>query len=736
MSLYVAATRSRRLLASYERSPRIVAGDLAQLRKPRLPANADACIVLLEGESLLHGSMAEVRHSLREPGARTFVPVHVPVLPEFGLDLISLQPRWFSTPPHSERIDTRFRIAAAPARSRAMFFALRDSTEPWAVMAAAVADALNDPDAAKDRLRRLWQLEELPPVLRSLVLRNLIAIFIVQQEYVQARELLDLGVAGFPEYAELRWLSGVLWLIHGKYAAALREAERARGVHATTQWIGSGGESGYRSEWLMGIGAEIGGNQEMAVNHFMAGVSARPAYGPSIAAILNLRLPANHVKRLSWELCALARREPLYRDRIFEYLLFHRCFSSAQRLTDSAELQARAAIVERPFLPATASGPGAPLGVVIEAPFLHSSSAARIAGELATGLMADPSFEIALEPHGYARLAAREVPHGVAIAQALLRHPRQLDLTIRLCWPPDFRRPSRGRLAHVFPWEYEGVPKLWIRQMRENVDEVWVPSQFVAGVFERAGLDREQIRVIPNGIDPAVFSPQGPTADVAGARRCMFLFVGGAIARKGFDLLLDAYGEAFTSSDDVTLMVKESGSSTFYSHNSLLAATRRFESGSRLPHLILNTENMNDATLAGLYRRADCLVHPYRGEGFGMPLAEAMACGVPVITTARGPAPEFCTEATGWLISATNEPVPDDPPPVGEMSEPLGWFEPSFEELVQTMRYVYEHRDEAALRGAEAARSIHQTHTWPQIINQYAAAARRLCGAQAAVCTP
>jgi len=37
----------------------------------------------------------------------------------------------------------------------------------------------------------------------------------------------------------------------------------------------------------------------------------------------------------------------------------------------------------------------------------------------------------------------------------------------------------------------------------------------------------------------------------------VFLFVGGAIARKGFDLLLDAYREAFRSSDDVTLIVKE-----------------------------------------------------------------------------------------------------------------------------------------------------------------------------------
>ena len=114
MSLYVVAPRSRRVLVSYERTPRIVAGDLSKLRKAKLPAGADACVVLLEGERLLQGSIAEVHHSLREPGLKTFVPVHAPLLPELGLDLISLEPRWFSATPHRERIDLKFRIAASP----------------------------------------------------------------------------------------------------------------------------------------------------------------------------------------------------------------------------------------------------------------------------------------------------------------------------------------------------------------------------------------------------------------------------------------------------------------------------------------------------------------------------------------------------------------------------------------------------------------------------------------------
>ena len=54
--------------------------------------------------------------------------------------------------------------------------------------------------------------------------------------------------------------------------------------------------------------------------------------------------------------------------------------------------------------------------------------------------------------------------------------------------------------------------------------------------------------------------------------------------------------------------------------------------------------------MAALYRSCDVLVHPYRGEGFAMPVLEAMASGLPVVVTAGGPTDEFCPDAAGWRI--------------------------------------------------------------------------------------
>jgi glycosyltransferase involved in cell wall biosynthesis len=242
--------------------------------------------------------------------------------------------------------------------------------------------------------------------------------------------------------------------------------------------------------------------------------------------------------------------------------------------------------------------------------------------------------------------------------------------------------------------------------------------------------------VIYNGVDPEIFRPDGPTARPPKSKGFVFLFVGGTIRRKGIDLLLQAYGDAFAPEEDVTLVIKDVGSRTFYNHNTKLNEIGQFAARRSSPHVIVLTEDLEDAALATLYRGADAFVLPYRGEGFGMPLIEAMACGKPIITTGEGPAVEFCSADEGYPIPAEDVAIPEPPPPVGRLSGQWTWFEPNIAELAKTMRHVYEHREEAASKGRKAAAAIERGFTWKRILPMYLERVRQMAPEFASILNP
>ena len=111
--------------------------------------------------------------------------------------------------------------------------------------------------------------------------------------------------------------------------------------------------------------------------------------------------------------------------------------------------------------------------------------------------------------------------------------------------------------------------------------------------------------------------------------------------------MLRAWGDAFTSSDDVTLLIK-----TFPNpHNTaqqLLAEARR--GNPHYPNVVVIEEDLADGQLKALVEMSDALVAPSRGEGFGLPIAEAMLSGLPVIATGYGGHMDFCDAENTWLV--------------------------------------------------------------------------------------
>ncbi len=278
-------------------------------------------------------------------------------------------------------------------------------------------------------------------------------------------------------------------------------------------------------------------------------------------------------------------------------------------------------------------------------------------------------------------------------------------------WPPDFSAAGEGPSTLILPWEFGHPPADWVERIRSDVDRVYVPSEYVRRGYLEAGVPAGIVEVIPNGVDHASFTPDGPRAELEVRAGCVFLFVGGTIWRKGIDLLLDAWAKAFGPGDDVLLVVKDFGIGSHYRGQTHGDAIHELIARDDVaPLLYLDREIPADA-LPALYRAADVLVAPYRGEGFCLPVLEAMACGVPAIHTGIGPTIEFAGHG-GWAVAASRRDLD------GQISGvPLAGrgyvHEVDPGALVSALRQAAADPDERTRRGA-AARAAALAFTWPK----------------------
>jgi glycosyltransferase involved in cell wall biosynthesis len=298
--------------------------------------------------------------------------------------------------------------------------------------------------------------------------------------------------------------------------------------------------------------------------------------------------------------------------------------------------------------------------------------------------------------------------------------PHVADVEVRHQWPPDLRPAPSGRLAVIQPWEFGAIPRSWVGPLRENVDELWVPSEYVRRMYLDAGLDPQRVVTVANGVDLDVFRPAGaryPLDDGAADGALRFLFHGGLIWRKGHDLLLAAWREAFAARDDVVLVVKTVGADGVY-RTGEGAELREHAATAALPRVVLVTDELSDQELAGLYRACDVFVHPYRGEGFAMGVLEAMACGVPSIVTDGGPTNEFCPDDACWRIRSQRAAfAADRVDNLDTVGRP--WvLEPDRGHLVELLRVAAEQGDERRRRGLAAAAAA-ASLSWDAVAARY-----------------
>jgi glycosyltransferase involved in cell wall biosynthesis len=124
-----------------------------------------------------------------------------------------------------------------------------------------------------------------------------------------------------------------------------------------------------------------------------------------------------------------------------------------------------------------------------------------------------------------------------------------------------------------------------------------------------------------------------------------------------------------------------------------------------LPPFCMLVDDFTEEELVSFYRIADAFVLPTRGEGWGLPLIQAMAMGLPTIGTGWGGQMEFMNQENSYLIDYDLQPV-TAPKWMYDVLPNTEWAEPKVESLASLMKHVYHNRGEAAQRGKLARKWV------------------------------
>lgn len=243
-------------------------------------------------------------------------------------------------------------------------------------------------------------------------------------------------------------------------------------------------------------------------------------------------------------------------------------------------------------------------------------------------------------------------------------------------------------------------------------DLVFVPSEWGKRVLIDNGIAEDAIEVVPEGVDPAKFHPLARNSYTSREDDIYrVLVVSKFEKRKGFPELLDGYAKAFGNDPTAKLLLKSDSlylmprTDNAYENN-LVELQRQAEQAGIENVIYLNGE-LSDDDLAHLYNGCDVLLFPSRAEGWGLPLIEAIATGMPVATTCYSGHSEFLAPVNGKFGSIDHRLIP-----IGETKICGEWAYAEPDDIASTLVEMRQNKKAYETMALEASEVIRRDFSW------------------------
>jgi glycosyltransferase involved in cell wall biosynthesis len=251
-------------------------------------------------------------------------------------------------------------------------------------------------------------------------------------------------------------------------------------------------------------------------------------------------------------------------------------------------------------------------------------------------------------------------------------------------------------------WETETLPPEW-RDRFDYFDEIWVATEYC----ERAVALSSSIPVfrVPPAVEPAA-ARTGPKA-WAGVDSADFLFLSVVDAlsvpeRKNPVGTVRAFARAFPTPSSAHLLLQISNIERTPGLSQELASAA---AGTRVT---IRTTPLPRPDLENLFAACDAYVSLHRAEGFGFPIAEAMAAGKPVVATDYSGSADYLDETTGFPVRWKYMELPRT---IRDYARGTRWAEADEAHAAELLRRVFEDHDEAARRADRGRRRVFELYS-------------------------
>ncbi len=229
-----------------------------------------------------------------------------------------------------------------------------------------------------------------------------------------------------------------------------------------------------------------------------------------------------------------------------------------------------------------------------------------------------------------------------------------LILTLVDVWVLNAAEHTRANVANWVPVDHEPAPPKVIEYLEVSGSTPIAMSLHGERMLRQAGLDP---LYVPHGIDTDVYYPRGKQEARASLKWPQDAFIVGMVAankgypgRKGFSQAIEAFAKFHLVHPDALLYLHTEPHGVIQGVNlpALLTAAQVPLERVIFADPYQNTLGYPPEHLAHVYSGMDVLLNPAYGEGFGIPVVEAQACGTPVIVTDWTAMSELC--GTGWKV--------------------------------------------------------------------------------------